>query len=267
MEKTIKPGKLSDKDLYALCKEYGQKARLWRRKFAGLLPEVFSRGLYKRRRFGSIYEFAAKLAGMSKESVDKVLRLSKKLQDKPYLLEQLETGSQGWTKLERVAFIATPETDGFWSEQIENHSSSSLSPFVQNYRLRLTAGGNFQPEKSAIHFEVAPELAKKLQQLSKRADFENLLEKFVESVALQEVAEKPEAVVTPSRHHTQRWALENIHDPDRLHLVCSAHEQLAHHGYIENEDQSPENWRLKTEPDTIGPKAYIDSLVNLHRQT
>ena len=107
--------------------------------------------------------------------------------------------------------------------------------------------------------------------------------------------EKPKAVVTPSRHipsqmdrhvrartndlcafpgcaklgtslhHTQRWALENIHDPNRLHLVCTAHEQLAHHGYIENEDQSPEHWRLKAFPDTIGPKAYIDSLVNLHR--
>ncbi len=286
---------LSDKDLYALCKEYGQKARLWKRRFAGLLPEVFARGLYKRRHFGSIHEFAAKLAGMGKESVDKVLRLSKKLQDKPRLLEQLETGSQAWTKLERVAFIATPETDGEWAERVETLASGPLSLLVQNSRLDLTASGNSQPEKEEVRFEVRPELAGKLNQLKKRADFENLLEKFVKSVEAQEQAEKPKAVTTPSRHipsqmdrhvrartndlcafpgcaklgtslhHTQRWALENIHDPNRLHLVCTAHEQLAHHGYIENEDQSPEHWRLKAFPDTIGPKAYIDSLVNLHR--
>ena len=139
-------------------------------------------------------------------------------------------------------------------------------------------------------------LAKKFQQITKRADFEALLEKFVESVKQQEQAEKPEALVTDSRHvpaamerfveartsglcsypgctkratsihHTQRFALEKVHDPDRLHLVCTAHERIAHGGLIENEEQSPENWRLKKEADPLGPKAYIDWMVSLHRQ-
>src|SRR3989338_6509062 len=109
--------RLSDKDLYALCKEYGQKARFWRRRFAGLLPEVARRGLY-RRRCGSIYEFAAKLAGMSKESVDKVLQISRKLEKKPQLKELLESGAQSWTKLEKVAYVATVQTDGEWAERV-----------------------------------------------------------------------------------------------------------------------------------------------------
>src|SRR3989338_6035614 len=170
--------KLSDKDLYALCKEYGRKARFWRRKFAGLLPEVERRCLYRRRRCGSIYEFAAKLAGMSKESVDKVLRLSKKLEDKPFLLEQLETGAQSWSKLEKVAYIATSQTDGAWAERIENMPQPAVEAFVQNFRLKTTLQSETEPVKSAIQFTVKLVLAQKLQQLSKRADFESLLEKF-----------------------------------------------------------------------------------------
>ena len=286
---------MTDKDLYGLCKEYGQKARFWRRKFAGLLPEVERRGLYRRRLCGSIYEFAAKLAGMSKESVDKVLQISRKLQDKPRLLEQLETGAQSWSKLEKVAYIATSQTDGAWAERIENMPQPAVEAFVQNFRLKTTLQSETEPVKSAIQFTVKLVLAQKLQQLSKRADFESLLEKFVESVGAQEQSEKPQAVSTPSRHipteidryvrartndlcafpcctkigtslhHTQRWALENIHDPDRLHLLCTNHERLAHQGYIENEEQSPEHWRLRSYPAERGALSLIDELVNVHR--
>ena len=286
---------MTDKDLYGLCKEYGQKARFWRRKFAGLLPEVERRGLYRRRLCGGIYEFAAKLAGMSKESVDKVLQISRKLQDKPRLLEQLETGAQSWSKLEKVAYIATSQTDGAWAERIENMPQPAVEAFVQNFRLKTTLQSETEPVKSAIQFTVKLVLAQKLQQLSKRADFESLLEKFVESVGAQEQSEKPQAVSTPSRHipteidryvrartndlcafpcctkigtslhHTQRWALENIHDPDRLHLLCTNHERLAHQGYIENEEQSPEHWRLRSYPAERGALSLIDELVNVHR--
>ena len=161
--------KLSDKELYALCKEYGVKARIWRRRFAGLLPEVLKRRLYKKRGYTSIHEFAGKLAGMSKESVNKVLRLSKKLEDKPFLKDQFESGSQGWSKLEKVAYIATPETDKDWAEKLENMSCLAIDGFVhelrmgrvigQNNRLGFTDIGEIQPEKTAVlTFRLQPEL-------------------------------------------------------------------------------------------------------------
>ena len=56
---------ISDQQLYELCQKYGERARTWRQKFAGLLPEVYRRRLYEKKGFGSIFEFAAKLAGMS----------------------------------------------------------------------------------------------------------------------------------------------------------------------------------------------------------
>lgn len=166
--------KLSDKELYALCKEYGLAARVWRSRFAGLLPEVMKRRLYKKKGYASVHEFAAKLAGMSKEAVDKVLRISEKLVDKPLLLDQLISGSQGWTKLERVAYIASPETDEFWAEKVEKMPSSSLGAYVQelkrisnfdgNNRLELTADGNFQPAKtSVLTFHLQPEPERKFR--------------------------------------------------------------------------------------------------------
>ncbi|MBI5754420.1 hypothetical protein HZA40_04730, partial [Candidatus Peregrinibacteria bacterium] len=60
---------LTDQNLYELCKTYGTRALEWRRKFIGLLPEVNKRKLYQKKGFGSIFEFAKKLAGLSEEQV------------------------------------------------------------------------------------------------------------------------------------------------------------------------------------------------------
>jgi len=48
--------KLSDKELYDLCKQFGSSALMWRRKFESLLPEVEKRQLYKKHKFHSVYE-------------------------------------------------------------------------------------------------------------------------------------------------------------------------------------------------------------------
>ncbi len=168
---------LSDKDLYARCQEYGLNARVWRRRFAGLLPEVQQRELHRRRGYGSLYEFAFKLAGMSSASVDKVLNLASKLEDKPVLREQLESGSQGWSKIEKVAFIATPETDKEWAEKVEKMSAHALGAFVEIQRRVLTENGNIPAQTDvgelrnnpkfqqwgSMTFPVSPEIEKQLR--------------------------------------------------------------------------------------------------------
>lgn len=191
--------KLSDKELYRLCKEYGTAARIWRRRFAGLLPEAMERRLYKKKGFTSIYEFAAKLAGMSKEAVDKVLCIAKKLDDKPILKEQLVSGTQGWTKLERVAYIAKPETDEFWAEKVETMPKLALEAYVQivrnaggfglNNSLELAPGRESQPAKtSTLTFHLKPELEKKFRMIKYQLErekrepltFEDTLEALLE---------------------------------------------------------------------------------------
>ncbi|MFH0820655.1 MAG: hypothetical protein V1908_02665, partial [Candidatus Peregrinibacteria bacterium] len=49
---------------------YGSSAKTWMRKCVLLLPEIDRFQIWKKKGFGSIYEYAAKLAGMSKNTVD-----------------------------------------------------------------------------------------------------------------------------------------------------------------------------------------------------
>lgn len=140
----VRPSELSDEELYKKCQEYGRSARMWTRRFAGLLPEVAKRRLYRRKGFTSIHYFANLVGGLSDYTVDKILNLAEKLKDKPALLSLLESGAQGWSKIEKVAYVATVENDKKLAEKVGILSSRSLEVFVQNYRLQFTPGSDTQ---------------------------------------------------------------------------------------------------------------------------
>jgi|GEM_PF-261433 len=126
----------SDSQLYKKCKDYGRQSRIWKRKFAGTLPEVAKRELHKKRGYSSIYEFAGKLAGMTHEATHKILHIAGKLQDKPYLLKMLETGEQGWSKIEKVVWVATPQTEKEWAKRVKTMPRQALEVFVREHRER-----------------------------------------------------------------------------------------------------------------------------------
>ncbi len=71
---------MNDRQLYFLCKKYGQATLLWRQRFTGLLPQVYQSKLYEKRGYSFIFEFAAKLAGLSQEQVRIALNLEKRLE-------------------------------------------------------------------------------------------------------------------------------------------------------------------------------------------
>lgn len=121
--------KLADENLYNLCKVYGGKALMWRQRFIGLLPEVFKRRLYEKKGFGSIFEFAKKLAGLSEEQVRRVLNLEKKFEKLPELKSLLVNGEVSVNKLARVASIA--------SEARQRRVGEKCEKFVSK------CGGNF----------------------------------------------------------------------------------------------------------------------------
>jgi hypothetical protein len=132
---------LSDKDIYKIAKRFGTEALQARRKFAGILPEIYRRELrereagrswFKKRGFTCIYEFAAKLSGMSREQVNLVLRLEKKFNDKPFLKEALVNGDISANKLARVAALATEENQQELLKKAEILSSRALEVFVHD---------------------------------------------------------------------------------------------------------------------------------------
>lgn len=173
--------KLTDSQLYKLAQGYGLRAKQWMRKFEGLLPEIYKRKLYKRRGFASIHEFSAKLAGMSHEKADKILRLSSQLEDKPTLKALLESGGASYCKIEKVAYIATPETEAAWAEKVLNVPQPALELCVQearkNNREEVTLQSNFPPDKntnefSTISFKINTELEYELRLLKQKLEKE-----------------------------------------------------------------------------------------------
>lgn len=126
---------ISDERLYELCQQYGEQARIWRQRFAGLLPEVERRRLYIKKGFSSIFEFAKKLAGMSEEQVRRVLNISEKFEDKPVLKNLLESGEVSVNKLARVASIATKENESYLAEQVKMLPQSAIETLIRDERL------------------------------------------------------------------------------------------------------------------------------------
>lgn len=141
---------LSDEQLYKKCVECGMNAKVWIRKFVAMLPEVEKRCLYKKKGFVSIYDFAKKLAGMSDFTVDRILRLVKKIQDKPILLRQFESGKQSWSKIETVAYIATKETDEDLAEKVSVLPQHALVAYVSQKRAEGVSAVDGKSENTNI---------------------------------------------------------------------------------------------------------------------
>lgn len=125
---------MTDEKLYELCKKFGAEALEAKRKFAGLLPEVFRRRLFEKKGYSSIFEFAAKLSGMTKDQVSLVLNLEKKFEDKPVLKEALVSGAVSASKLARVVSIATVENQNELFDAVKVLSTRAVETFVRDAR-------------------------------------------------------------------------------------------------------------------------------------
>lgn len=186
--------RLTNEKLYALCKKYGAQARFWRQKFIGLLPEVNRRCLYEQKGFSSIFEFAAKLCGLSKDQVYLALNLEKRFEDKPILKKMLVDGEVSISKLSRVVSIVTPENEEELAEKIKLLSKSALDTWVRDAKCMdktntgETAGSeNKNPLQNAffegeglpgqtLRFQLAEDVTEEFNELySKGIDVNELL--------------------------------------------------------------------------------------------
>jgi hypothetical protein len=223
---------ISDENLYNLCKEYGERTRIWRQRFSGLLPEVFKRKLYEKKGFCSIFEFSKKLAGLSEEQVRLVLNLEKRFEETPVLKTLLTTGKVSINKLARIVSIAKPENEKFLANQVQILSKSAVETLVRDEK----QNGLFEPlfdSKSlpgqerfdtkntksnrtetdeeitknfkSLGLNLSPEVRQKLLELQQKGiDINDLLLEFLKTRE-QEIAQKKEEISQepygkPSRH-------------------------------------------------------------------
>ncbi|MFA5792475.1 MAG: hypothetical protein WC897_01235 [Candidatus Gracilibacteria bacterium] len=210
---------LSDKELLKLCEEFGRNALLWRRKFIGLLPEVKRRRLYEKRGFGSIFEFAFKLAGLSEDQVKRVLNLDEKFVNKPALHNLLVSGNVSVNKLARIVSIATQENEGELAETVKILSQKTLETFVRDQKMDgYFEGSNglakplFEAKSVRAHtnlplnFELSAEVTEELNRLNSQGqDVNRILADLLDQRKAKIEQEKEEiaeeiAKQTISRH-------------------------------------------------------------------
>ncbi|QQR55462.1 HNH endonuclease [Candidatus Peregrinibacteria bacterium] len=283
-----------DQVLHQQFSEYGRNAREWTRKCVLLLPQIERRQVWRKKGFGSIFEYAAKLAGMSRATVEEALRVLKKIENKAAL--QAVVAEKGLQRVRPVVSIATLDTADFWAEKARTMSKHSLETYVQNFRRECLPGEETKTVK--LSMELSPETLEKLKRMKGDSTWQELMDRFldgeketvVSEIVPLDVKTKASSRHIPLRiqrqvrersgglcaypgcsrratslHHTQRWALEKVHDPARLHALCTAHERLAHLGLIDNEEAPSSHWRLRTQPDFESNKRFVDQYVALYR--
>jgi hypothetical protein len=213
-----------------------------------LLPEVAKRKLHKQKGFESIYEFAAKVGGVAHSSVEAVLRLDKKLEDKPKLKQMI--GKVGVNKVRVVANLDKNEEE--LVEKVQTLTKPALELFAKEER-----GIRPGTEMKILSFHVDAEVELELRKLKNKGETFNVVmkkllalvpkekeirpRKVKESKSRHIPAQKRREAVTKTNgkcsvpgcnkpatqiHHKKPWAIFKSHD--ELENLCKAHHELAH---------------------------------------
>ena len=124
------------------------------RKCVLMLPEIAKQRIWEKKGFGSISEYAGKLAGMSHNQVVDALRILNNLSDKPSLLAVIE--KKGINAVRPVSSIATAETAEMWAQKALELNKNELEAYVRDYRTDHAQSGSIKKsiERSEIPYPV-----------------------------------------------------------------------------------------------------------------
>ena len=274
--------------------EYGRNAKEWAKRCMLLLPEIDRYKVWAKKGFGSIYEYAAKIAGLSHNQVNESLRILGKIENMPALMAVAQ--EKGILAVRPVATVATKETEEEWAKRAGSMTVNELEVYVKGTRtcsgLHMAAG---QPGKVSVTMMLDLEVLDQLKKLKGDSEWEDVMVTFLKLREKELDEAKPEAVETTSEHipepmkrfvkkrdnrkcvfpgcgrkfaelhHADGFARVGVHDPDRIFCLCEGHHDLAHRGLIENEHLLPKFWKVRSEPDRTSPRFGLDQLVQNHR--
>ena len=234
---------IPDNELLSLCRQYGKNALLWRRKFESLLPEVFRRRLYEKENCSSIYEFAAKFAGLSEAQVNTALHIEKKLQGKPILLDLFHNAEVSTNKLVRVLTVATEANQEDLAQKLKIFSQKTMEIFVRDLKREqneakelekqnspnLFSNTNFLRAQKKLNFVLSDEVTDKLNLLHAQGkDLNKLLKEFLNQKDQQtdqreqELSENArEETHLPSRNYYKKVIRDFLHE--KYGTKCAIH--------------------------------------------
>jgi len=255
---------MNNPELYDWCKFSGKKALTWRKKFIAALPEVYKRHLYKEYGFGSIFEFAAKLGGISHGMVEDAIRVDKKLEEMPKLKSLMP--KVGLSKLRRVASVAEKKTENEWAEKVQKMSKPALETHIRDIKNSRPGPGIpnttqevvFDNEFENFSVKLDPKIILKLKQLKnkmpKGTNWNEVFEKLLPEEPKPQKnpkASNPKSRAVPAQkrrealnkssglcsapgcnkpateiHHKKPWSIFRSHKD--LEALCKGHHELAH---------------------------------------
>lgn len=123
---------MTDQSLYENFLNFGRQALAARNKCIGLLPEIHRRKIHQQKGFNSIYEFAAKLAGLRRRQVNLALNLERRLVDKPELHQAFTSGQISLYKMIKIISIATSENQSVLLSVTKKLSTRALETLVRD---------------------------------------------------------------------------------------------------------------------------------------
>jgi hypothetical protein len=228
-------------------------------KLLALLPRIDELKIYEQEGYANIYDYAARIAGLSPEVVKKALKLKEKLRNMPHLQKTIET--QGINKVGIVAGLATRENEEELAEKVEHMSKPALQEYSKEVRGNATVSWQVELDKEMMFMFL--KLKKKLgKNLSNKECLRKILEKMQEKPkpqrqvreAVKIPGENSQKVIRYISVHRKRELgdhcdypschrpAEIIHHPDRfsqnhnhenLKPLCKQHHEFAHNGISE----------------------------------
>ena len=232
---------VSDAELLSLCRECGRNALLWRKKFEGLIPEVLRRRLYEKENCSSVYEFAAKFAGLSEAQVNTVLRVERKLEGKPTLLDSFHKGEISAGKLDRAADIATPENEKEVDKMARTLNCRTFEVYVRGQKKAAAKAAIAETESLPTLFSVPKSLhvqsfnladdvieeLNRLQDLGK--DINQILRELLKQ-RNEQIERKEQELSKSAREETHLLSRTYINKPTRNFLNEKYGNKCAIHG-------------------------------------
>ena len=252
---------MNEEQHYQLFKKRGSLLLKDTKVFVAMIPRIYKSKIYKKKGFGSIYECAAKIGGISHAVVDEVIRVEEKFKEMPKLKALMP--KIGLSKLRRVAGIANKETEKQWAEKIQKMSKPALETHIRDIKNSMPGHSILATpekllfEKEFEHFQAKldPQIILKLRIIkSKMRKGTTWNEVFSKLVDLHEP--RPQKNPRPSNpkkrhlatakrrelegkcsipgcnkpakeiHHKKSWAKYRNHD--ELEPLCKPHHELEH---------------------------------------
>jgi hypothetical protein len=212
----------NENELHEKFKLYGANAKEWMKKCILLLPEIHKRKIWAKKKYGSIYEYAAMLAGMSRAKVDEALWIFNKIEDKPELKKII--AEKGLYAVKPIANIVTKETQNFWGEKARIMSRHTLETYVREFK-KNTDNSWTGPRIENKHSQITPkviismdldqEISEKLLKLKGKGAWNELMKQFLE-LREQQIKQKKEKVEKDTEKKADLYKAASRHIPEKI---------------------------------------------------